>query len=83
MTQKRSFVTLSAKQTLAWYQHHIQVMHGYALALGLKAGLSPAEMARMFVELWLAIPASFPCGPLLLSSRALHARLRTEERLLG
>jgi hypothetical protein len=60
MAQLRSFVTLSAKQTLAWYQHHIQVMHGYALALGLKAGLSPAEMASTFVEPWLAIPASFP-----------------------
>ena len=60
MTRKRSFVTLSDGQTLAWYQHHIQVLHGYALALGLKAGLSPAEAARVFVEPWRAGLASFP-----------------------
>jgi hypothetical protein len=60
MPQKRSFVTLSAEQTLTWYQHHMQVMHGYALALGLRAGLSLAEIARTFVEPWLAVPASLP-----------------------
>src|ERR1700730_4241479 len=51
MTQKRSFITLSDEQTLAWYQHHVQVLHGYALALALKAGLSPAEAARLW-ENW-------------------------------
>lgn len=50
MAQKRSFITLSAEQTLAWYQHHVQVLHGYALALAQKAGLSPEEAAAMFVE---------------------------------
>lgn len=50
MTQKRSFITLTAEQSIAWYQHHVMVMHGYALALALKAGLSPAEAARVFVE---------------------------------
>lgn len=52
MTQKRSFITLSAEQTIAWYQHHVLVLHGYALALALKAGLSPAEAASVFVEPW-------------------------------
>ena len=52
MTQKRSFITLSDEQMIAWYQHHVQVLHGYALALALKAGLSPAEAARAFVEPW-------------------------------
>jgi hypothetical protein len=47
MTQKRSFITLSDEQIFAWYQHHVQVLHGYALALALKAGLSPAEAARL------------------------------------
>ncbi|MBA2284043.1 MAG: hypothetical protein H0W02_01020 [Ktedonobacteraceae bacterium] len=52
MTQKRSYITLSAEQTIDWYQHHILVLHSYALALALKAGLSPAEAARVFVEPW-------------------------------
>ncbi len=60
MTRKHSFVTLSDEQTLAWYQHHVQVLHGYALALALKAGLSPAETARVFVEPWHAGLASLP-----------------------
>jgi hypothetical protein len=50
MTQKRSLITLSNDQAIAWYQHHVQVLHGYALALALKAGLSPAEAATTFVE---------------------------------
>jgi hypothetical protein len=50
MTQKRSFSTLSDEQTLAWYQHHVQVLHGYALALALKAGLSAAEAATFWCE---------------------------------
>jgi hypothetical protein len=52
MTQKRSLITLSDEQAMAWYQHHVQVLHGYALALALKAGLSPAEAATAFVEPW-------------------------------
>lgn len=52
MTQKRSLITLSHEQTLAWYQHHVQVLHGYALALALKAGLGPEEAATVFVEPW-------------------------------
>lgn len=60
MTQKRSFVTLSDEQTLAWYQHHFQVLHGYALALALKAGLSPAEAANVFVEPWQSGKALLP-----------------------
>ena len=51
MTQKRSFITLSDEQIFAWYQHHVQVLHGYALALAHKAGLSPAEAARLW-ENW-------------------------------
>lgn len=54
------FVTLSNEQALSWYQHHVQVLHGYALALGLKAGLSPAETARVFVDPWHAGLASLP-----------------------
>ena len=50
MTQKRPFITLSDEQTLVWYQHHVQVLHGYALALALKAGLSPAEAAKFWCE---------------------------------
>lgn len=50
MTQKRSFITLSDEQIFAWYQHHVQVLHGYALALALKAGLSPAEAAKFWCE---------------------------------
>lgn len=60
MSQKRSFIMLSDEQTLAWYQHHVQVLHGYALALALKAGLSPAEAARVFVKPWHAGLASLP-----------------------
>ncbi len=60
MTQKRSFITLSDEQTIAWYQHHVQVLHGYALALALKAGLSPAEAATAFVEPWHGGRASLP-----------------------
>jgi hypothetical protein len=52
MSQKYSFVTMSEEQTLAWYQHNVQMMQGYALALALKAGLSPAEAATVFVEPW-------------------------------
>ena len=51
MSQKHSFVTLSEEQILAWYQHLVQVLHGYTLALALKAGLSPAEAARLW-ENW-------------------------------
>ncbi|HEY7349287.1 MAG TPA: hypothetical protein VH599_13315 [Ktedonobacterales bacterium] len=50
MKEKRSLITLSDEQTIAWLQHHVQVLHGYALALALKAGLSPAEAAATFVE---------------------------------
>src|SRR5258708_4714707 len=59
MTQKRSFITLSDEQSLAWYQHHVQVLHGYALALALKAGLSSAEAARLW-ENWHGGRASQP-----------------------
>ena len=52
MQEKRSLITLSDEQSIAWYQHHVQVLHGYALALALKAGLSPAEAATAFVEPW-------------------------------
>jgi hypothetical protein len=48
MSRKRSFVTLSEEQTLAWYQHLVQAQHGYTLALALKAGLSPEEAARLW-----------------------------------
>ncbi|EFH80938.1 hypothetical protein [Ktedonobacter racemifer] len=51
MSRKHSFVTLSEEQTLAWYQHLVQALHGYTLALTLKAGLSPAEAARLW-ENW-------------------------------
>ena len=51
MSRKHSFVTLSEEQTLAWYQHLVQGLHGYTLALALKAGLSPAEAARLW-ENW-------------------------------
>ncbi|HEX7736171.1 MAG TPA: hypothetical protein VF458_15060 [Ktedonobacteraceae bacterium] len=50
MSQKHSFITLSDEQAFVWYQHHVQVLHGYALALALKAGFSPAEAASVFVE---------------------------------
>lgn len=60
MTQKRSFITLSNEQTIAWYQQHVMVLHGYALALALKAGLSPAEAATVFVEPWHSGRASLP-----------------------
>jgi hypothetical protein len=52
MTEKRSLITLSDQQAIAWYQHHLLVMHGYALSLALKAGLSPVEAASIFVEPW-------------------------------
>ena len=52
MQEKPSFNKLSDEQTIAWYQHHMQVLHSYALALALKAGLSPVEAARFFVEPW-------------------------------
>ncbi len=29
MSQKHSFITLSNEQTLAWYQHHVQVLQGF------------------------------------------------------
>src|SRR5262245_32510547 len=51
MSRKHSFVTLSEEQTLSWYQHLVQAQHGYALALALKAGLSPEEAARLW-ENW-------------------------------
>jgi hypothetical protein len=60
MSEKRSLITLSNEQTIAWYQAHVQVMHGYALALALKAGLSAAEAARVFVEPWHAGHANLP-----------------------
>lgn len=60
MTQKRSFITLSDEQTIAWYQHHVLVLHGYALALALKTGLSPAQAARVFVEPWHSNRSSLP-----------------------
>ncbi len=52
MTEKRSLITLSEEQAIAWYQHHLLVLHGYALTLALKAGLSPAQAAIFFVEPW-------------------------------
>ncbi len=52
MIPPRSLITLTEEQTIVWYQQHIQVLHGYALALSLKAGLSPAEAATFFVTLW-------------------------------
>jgi hypothetical protein len=52
MQEQRSLITLSHEQSIAWYQHHVQVLHGYALALALKAGLSPAEAATAFVGPW-------------------------------
>lgn len=51
MDRERSFVTLSQEQTLAWYQHLVQALHGYTLALALKAELSPAEAAKLW-ENW-------------------------------
>ena len=59
MSRKHSFVTLSEEQTLAWYQHLVRALHGYALALALSAGLSPAEAARLW-ENWHAGLASHP-----------------------
>lgn len=52
MNRQHSLITLSNEQTIAWYQHHVYVLHGYALALAFKAGLSPAEAAAVFVEPW-------------------------------
>lgn len=60
MAHKYASVNLSDEQVRAWYQHHIQILHGYALALGLKAGLTPAETARVFVEPWQANRAALP-----------------------
>ena len=60
MSQKHSLITLSDDQIIAWYQHHVQVLHGYALALALKAGLSQAEAARVFIEPWHTSRPSFP-----------------------
>jgi hypothetical protein len=59
MTQKRSFITLSDEQRLAWYQQLVQALHGYTLALALKAGFSPAEAARLW-ENWHGGRASQP-----------------------
>ena len=60
MSEKGSLIRLSNEQIIAWYQEHVQVMHGYALALALKAGLSAAEAARAFVEPWHVGHASVP-----------------------
>ncbi len=61
MTQKHSLITLSDEQTIAWYQHQVQVLQGYALALALKAGLSPVEAAKFWCEShWHAGLASLP-----------------------
>lgn len=58
MTQKPPLITLTAEQRISWYQHHVCVLHGYALALALKAGLSPEEAASFFVEPWHSARAS-------------------------
>lgn len=60
MKEKRSLITLSDEQSIGWYQHHVQVLHGYALALALKAGLSAAEAATAFVEPWHGGSVPFP-----------------------
>src|SRR5262245_18395624 len=59
MTQDRFFNTFTDEQTLAWFRHHIAVMHGNALALAQKAGLSPVEAAGLFGGPCLS-RASFP-----------------------
>ncbi|MBO0780168.1 MAG: hypothetical protein J2P37_15195 [Ktedonobacteraceae bacterium] len=60
MAQKRSLITLTDEQVIAWHRHHSMVLHGYALTLALKAGLSPAEAAGIFVEPWKSGRADFP-----------------------
>jgi len=54
MAQNNTFASFTDKETIEWLRHHMIVMHGYALALAQKAGLSAAEAAQLFVELLLS-----------------------------
>ena len=60
MSENPPIVTLPPDQMIAWYQHHVQVLQGYALALALRAGLSPEEAATVFIDPWHAAFASLP-----------------------
>ena len=54
MAQNTTFASFTDQETIEWLRHHMIVMHGYALALAQKAGLSGAEAAQLFVEPLLA-----------------------------
>ena len=50
MSENPPIVTLPPDQMIAWYRHRVQVLQGYALALALRAGLSPEEAATVFID---------------------------------
>lgn len=50
MTEVVQFDTVPPEQAAIWLQGHLTFFAGYALALAQKAGQSPEEAARFFME---------------------------------